>query len=241
MHSSRKPGPASFERLNEQLEHNSTAEILSWAFECFGERLAITSSFQTQSIPLLHMVAQHIPEAPVLFLDTGFHFPETLAFRDQLMEDWGLRVINLGYEQGHGEFLRRFGALYKKDPDACCRLNKVEPLAKGLAKYDAWITGIRRDQTLNRSDTPILSRRSDGLIKICPMATWTDHDVNRYISREHLPSHPLLSKGYMSIGCAPCTQPAFGDDRSGRWAGTAKTECGIHLDSRETAGRKKNR
>jgi phosphoadenosine phosphosulfate reductase len=224
--------------LSTELENLSPPKILEWAWATFGERLALSSSFQTQSLPLLHFVSTHVPELPVLFLDTGFHFPETLAFRDQLMEEWGLNVMNLRYADGHGAFQQRHGALYKTDPDMCCRLNKVEPLKEALEHYDAWITGVRRDQTENRADTPVISQRSDGVYKICPMVTWTSRDVFKYINRHDLPVHPLLSKGYMSVGCAPCTKSTFGgDERSGRWAGSGKTECGLHLDSPGGAGR----
>lgn len=218
-----------------ELEEQGTVEILQWAYATFGDDLAVSSSFQTQSMPLLHIISQHVPEVPILFLDTGFHFPETLAFRDQLVEEWGLNVINLQYADGHGAFQQRHGALHKTDPDMCCRLNKVEPLKAALEHYEAWITGVRRDQTENRASTPVISQRSDGVYKICPMVAWTSRDVFRYINRHELPSHPLLSKGYMSVGCAPCTKSTFGsDERSGRWSESGKTECGLHMDTRTT-------
>jgi phosphoadenosine phosphosulfate reductase len=219
------------EGLNEELELLEAHDILKWAFETFGSRVAISSSFQTQSMPLLHMVARYIPEVPILFLDTGFHFPETLAFRDQIIEEWGLNVINLRYSEGHGEFQRRYGALYQRDSDMCCYLNKVEPMREALEQYDAWISGIRRDQTENRANTPVIQQRSDGLYKICPMVSWTSRDITTYTNRNELPVHPLLSEGYMSVGCAPCTKPTFGSYREGRWAGSGKTECGIHTDA----------
>jgi phosphoadenosine phosphosulfate reductase len=217
-------------RLNTELEEKSAADILRWALGMFGKKIALSSSFQTQSMPLLHIVSEHVPELPVLFLDTGFHFPETLAFRDQLIEQWGLSVINLHYAEGHGAFQRKYGALYKRDPDMCCYLNKVEPMREALKEYDAWVSGIRRDQTENRANTPVVEQRSDGVYKICPMVRWTGRDIMKYINDHDLPVHPLLSQGYMSVGCAPCTRPSFADDRSGRWAGSGKTECGIHTE-----------
>lgn len=217
---------------NETLEEMSTVRILEWAYRMFGKELAVSSSFQTQSMPLLHLVAHCIPHVPVLFLDTGFHFPETLEFRDRLAEEWGLNVLDLRYGNGSGEghqaFRARYGNLYERNPDECCRLNKVEPMNRALRGYRAWISGIRRDQTELRRNTPILSIRNDGHYKLCPMARWTEHDVMRYINRYDLPVHPLLSQGYMSVGCAPCTRPTFTHDRSGRWSGSNKTECGLH-------------
>ncbi len=169
---------------------------------------------------------------PVFFLDTGFHFQETLAFRDRLVKELGLELKVLKPEIGHGNSKRRHGELYRSDPDLCCYINKVEPMKLARRELKAWISGIRRDQSRQRSRTPIVSRLPDGAYKICPMATWTRQDVAAYRQLYRLPEHPLGAQGYLSIGCSPCTQPATGDDeRSGRWAGSEKTECGLHVET----------
>ena len=219
--------------VTQGFETATPQDVLQWAWHTFGPNIAATSSFQSQSLPLLHMIATTTPAMPVFFLDTGFHFPETLAFRDQLMREWGLQVVSLTAAMGHEQFSRRHGQLYRSDPDLCCYINKVAPLKKAKAGLDAWVTGIRRDQTEMRRDTAIVAREPNGQVKICPMATWTDRDVWRYINQHDLPVHPLLSQGYMSIGCAPCTRPiqAGEDARSGRWAGQTKTECGLHTEA----------
>lgn len=221
-----------FDQLNERFESATPQEILRWAWEEFQPSVAATSSFQTQSLPLLHMIATETPGLPVFFLDTGFHFPETLAYRDQLMQQMGVNVQTLLPEVGHEGFRRKYGDLYLSDPDRCCYINKVEPLQRAKSGLTAWISGIRRDQTEARRNTPVVSVSKNGQIKVCPMVNCTEKDVWRYINRYDLPVHPLFSLGYMSIGCSPCTQPVGedGDARSGRWAGQSKTECGLHVD-----------
>lgn len=215
---------------NAELEGATAHEIVAWAHATYGEKLVMTSSFQTQSVPLLHVVSRVAPEVPVLFLDTGFHFPETLAFRDRLAEQLGLEVRNLRTELGHDGFLKRHGELHRRDPDQCCFMNKVLPLRRALEGVPAWISGVRRDQTPTRAGTPVVGQE-DGRVKIAPMARWTERDVWAYLSDHDLPEHPLLAQGYLSVGCAPCTRPvAQGEDaRAGRWPGRAKTECGLHL------------
>ena len=216
---------------NQKLEQQSPEQILSWAWQTFGSQVAMTSSFQTQSVPLLHMVSQVAPEMTIFFLDTGFHFPETLAFRDQLVAELGLNLKVLRPESGHEGFLQKYGELYRHDPDLCCHINKVLPLRAASKHLQAWVSGIRRDQTPARSSTPVLARQPDGLYKVCPLAAWTARQVWQYSYNHKLPGHPLFAQGYESIGCAPCTRPVFqGEDpRAGRWAGQAKTECGLHL------------
>jgi phosphoadenosine phosphosulfate reductase len=226
----RTPPPAEFE-----LESADPRDILTWAWETFGEDVAATSSFQTQSLPLLHMIATTTPDLPILFLDTGFHFPETLAYRERLTAELELSVRVLRPELGHRGFRQTHGELYLTDPDRCCYHNKVEPLDGAKADLAAWITGIRRDQTRDRAEVAVLSDDS-GVWKICPMLQWTEQDVAEYIRAHDLPVHPLLHLGYPSVGCAPCTRPvAPGESsRMGRWAGFAKIECGLH--NRPTRG-----
>lgn len=228
---------ASLNDLNDRFENAPPNEIVRWAWESLGPEVAATSSFQSQSVPLLHMIARVAPEMPVCFLDTGFHFPETLAFRDQLVERLGLKLQVLKTEMGHDGFRRRYGDLYRENPDLCCYINKVAPLRVAMKGLRAWVSGIRRDQTLDRGDTPILARQPDGsdsggeLIKVSPIAGWTRRDVWQYIHDHDLPTHPLMEKGFLSVGCAPCTRPVTDgeSERAGRWPGTDKEECGIHI------------
>lgn len=219
------------EQLNADFETATPAEIVQWAVATFAPDLAASSSFQTQSVPLLHIIAQAAPELPVFFLDTGFHFPETLAFRDRLIDDFGLNIQVLKPQMGHEGFRNTYGDLHRRNPDMCCYLNKVEPLQRAMQPLKAWITGIRRDQTSQRSATRIVEPQPNGAYKICPLATWTRRDVWQYLYDYNLPEHPLLAQGYLSIGCAPCTRPAISeqDERSGRWAGSEKVECGLHI------------
>lgn len=222
--------------LNAKLEKESPRETIRWTWKTFGTEVAITSSFQTQSVPLLHMVSEEVPQLPILFLDTGFHFPETLQFRDQVVKEFDLNLHVLKTRNGHQHFRRKYGELHRKDPDLCCHLNKVQPLKQALEDYDAWLTGIRRDQASSRQDTPVVAHPSEvatfDVYKICPMVSWMSRDIWQYIHDHNLPEHPLLRKGYLSIGCAPCTQPSasHGDERSGRWNRSQKTECGLHVD-----------
>lgn len=218
------------------LETHTAADILRWTWDTFGADAAATSSFQTQSLPLLHLIATTVPELPVLFLDTGFHFPETLRFRDRVVEELGLNLHVLKTRMGHERFQEKHGQLHRRDPDLCCHLNKVKPLQRALAERSAWVAGIRRDQTAQRQDTPILAPPNEvdryDIYKVCPIATWTEGQVTRYRMKHDLPEHPLGEQGYASIGCAPCTQPVTsGDSRAGRWANQTKTECGLHFDT----------
>lgn len=216
----------------ESLEQRSAAEILYWAAKTFRSKLALTSSFQTQSLPLLHLVSRICPTIPVFFLNTGFHFEETIDFRDRLKRQLGINIVTLESLCGHSAFLEQHGELHQTNPNMCCYLNKVEPLQRALEGYDAWISGIRREQTEARKNTPVISMQNNGLYKVCPMVNWTAGHVRAYIERYDLPEHPLLSQGYQSIGCEPCTKPveAGEDARSGRWADSTKTECGLHFD-----------
>jgi len=211
--------------LNAKFEGAHPTAILDWAADRFMPAIAAPSSFQTQSVALLHLIGQVRPDLPVIFLDTGYHFPETLAYRDQLVERFGLTLRVVRADQT----LPAEQALYRRDPDLCCYVNKVEPMQRALRDLDGWITGIRRDQTAQRAGALPLEVVADGRIKVNPLVAWTRQDLWTYIHRYDLPSHPLFSQGYLSVGCAPCTVPVTGsDERSGRWAGTSKTECGLH-------------
>lgn len=218
--------------INQVLEEISPESILQWSRTVFGEDMAATSSFQTQSVPLLHMISLCIPGIPIYFLETGFHFPETLRFLDDLQKRFNLNIQLVEPRMGHQQFRYEHGELHRGNPDLCCYINKVEPLREVQKNYKVWISGIRRDQTQYRSDTEIVSLQKNGNYKLCPMARWTERDVWRYINQHELPVHPLLPQGYMSIGCAPCTKPVGTeqDSRSGRWSEQSKTECGLHID-----------
>ena len=226
------------ERTAERLAAMAPEDVLRWTAETFGPEVAASSSFQTQSVPLLHMISRACPQLPVMFLDTGFHFPETIAFRDRLVGELGLNLQVLHCRIPRDAFMRCYGTLYRSDPDLCCYLNKVEPLARALAGKAAWVAGIRRDQTAARRTTRILERGGDGIYKVSPLAAWTSANVDAYIREHGLPVHPLTSHGYPSIGCKPCTRAIApsADERAGRWAESDKTECGIHEDSWRSRG-----
>lgn len=219
--------------LNERFEHYSPAEILEWVWATFGPTVAASSSFQTQSVPLLHLISQVCPAMPIIFLDTGFHFPETVAYRDELQAKFKLNIVAARPAIEKNELMARYGeSLYRRDPDLCCYLNKVEPMQRAISGLQGWISGVRRDQTPHRHNFHILEPQPTGLLKIQPMLNWTKKEVWAYIDQHELPVHPLFSKGYLSVGCAPCTRPIFAgeEERAGRWTGTSKTECGLHLN-----------
>jgi phosphoadenosine phosphosulfate reductase len=215
------------------LETTSTKEILQWACSTFGKNIVATSSFQSQSVPLLHLISKVCPDLPVVFIDTGFHFSETLAFKNDLQARFDLNILTVHPTLDKKDLLARYGAEpYRTHTEACCRINKVAPLQQMLQNYAAWISGVRRDQTAVRRKLPVLDMQEGGKLKINPMLHWTRKEIWAYIEGHHLPTHPLLAQGYLSIGCAPCTQPVHNgnDERAGRWAGSNKSECGIHLN-----------
>jgi len=224
---------AKIESLSQEFESKSPQDIISWAVNTFWPEIALSSSFQTQSMPLLHMATRIKRGLPVFFLDTGYHFWETLMFRERIASEWQINVIDLYRDTRWDVFARQHArTLPVEDPNLCCYLHKVQPMQKALKDLKAWISGIRRDQTSVRANAKILELQDDGLLKINPLLNWTKADVKRYMEEFNLPSHPLLEKGYRSIGCAPCTI-AIGvndDERAGRWAGRGKTECGLHTD-----------
>jgi phosphoadenosine phosphosulfate reductase len=219
--------------LNERFEHASTEEILRWAWKTFAPDVAASSSFQTQSVPLLHIISRVCPEMPVIFIDTGFHFPETLAFRDKLQAEFNLNILTVRPTMTQSELLQQYGeALYRHDPDLCCYINKVSPMQWITSRMQALVAGVRRDQTANRQTMSVLHQPSKGPLRIHPMLNWTKDDVQAYRQVHDLPVHPLYHRGYVSVGCAPCTRPVFlgEDERGGRWADSDKQECGLHLD-----------
>lgn len=217
--------------LNKRLRERTPQEILHWAWSTFPNKVAASSSFQTQSVPLLHMIAETTPQLPVVFLDTGFHFPETLQFRNDLETRLGLNIQDVRPELNPQQLAAKHGKkLYERNPNLCCHLNKVEPMKQAVAGLRAWISGVRADQTPQRRKLDVVEVQENGLLKIHPMLNWTKKEVWGYMDEHQLPSHPLLEKGYVSVGCAPCTRPIFAgeDERAGRWSNLAKTECGLH-------------
>lgn len=219
--------------LTHKFEDSSPQQIITWAVEMFAPAIAMSSSFQTQSVPLLHMAKRIYPEMRIYFLNTGYHFWDSLMFRERLQSELGLNVVDLYRDQRWANFHERFGRdLPQYDPNLCRFIHKVQPMQKAVEGLQAWLTGIRRDQTQNRSHAQILELQEDGLLKINPLLTWSRADVAAYRAEHNLPEHPLAEKGYRSIGCAPCTQPvrAGEDERAGRWAGKGKTECGLHTE-----------
>ncbi len=191
------------------------------------ERTALVSSFGAESVVLLHLVAQVGPALPVLFLETGMLFPETLDYQVAVAEHLGLTDVRLiGPEEGDAD-----GTLHQRDPEACCALRKTRPLERALSGFDAWITGRKRFHGGQRVDVPVFEASGDGRLKVNPLAAWPQSAITEYIDRHDLPRHPLVAQGFTSIGCAPCTtQVAEGESpRAGRWRGLEKSECGIHL------------
>jgi phosphoadenosine phosphosulfate reductase len=217
-------------RAGRQLESAPAQEIVRWAVYTFGTRFAVASSMQ--DAVLVHLVSQVAAGVDVLFLDTGYHFAETLGTRDAVAATYGVNLITLTPRQTVTEQDAWHGPkLHNRDPDLCCALRKVAPLDRALAGYDAWATGLRRAEAPARAGTPVVSYEAKrGKVRVAPIATWSDTDVEDYIAEHAILINPLRSAGYPSIGCAPCTRTvAAGDDpRAGRWAGSAKTECGIH-------------
>jgi phosphoadenosine phosphosulfate reductase len=217
-------------QANHDLEGASALEILTWAYQEFGSQLVVASSMA--DTVMIHLAEQVAPGIDVIFLDTGYHFVETIGTRDAVKLVHKVNVINVTPEQTVAEQDARWGKdLFARNPDQCCTLRKVIPLGKALQPYAAWATGVRRADSAARANTPLVSwDASRKLIKIAPIAAWSDEDVARYIEINSLLINPLLEDGYTSIGCEPCTAKASKDDpRAGRWAGFAKTECGINL------------
>jgi len=216
--------------ISETLEGKPAKAIAAWAATVFGRNVIVAASMQDLVLP--HLFAQVIPGVEVLFLETGYHFPETLRTRDLVARDLPITVVDALPRQSVVEQDAEHGAkLHDRDPNLCCFLRKVEPLARSLEGRTAWVTGVRRIEAPTRANTPIVSwDDKHDLVKINPLVTWSDEDVEAYQVEHRLARNPLVAQGYPSIGCAPCTRSvAPGEDpRSGRWSGNDKTECGIH-------------
>ena len=217
-------------RLDGELRHAHPRTILQAAVETFGDKLALISSFGAESAVMLDIAARVKPDIPVLFLDTGMLFGQTLDYRRQLAARLGLTdVRDLRPAYNDLATADPQAKLWQTDTDGCCHIRKVLPLDRALADFDAWITGRKRFHGASRLALPVVEQAGDQ-IKFNPLANWTKADLDAYVAEHELPAHPLVAQGFPSVGCWPCTQAAEeGDDlRAGRWAGSQKTECGIH-------------
>lgn len=216
---------------NERLERATPEERLAFAVRTWGPKLLFTSSFGAGSGVMLHMWSRAAPGLPVVVIDTGFLFDETHAYIERLKRELGLVVEFARPAVARDDFLWEHGAdVMSRDPDLCCAQNKIAPLRPFTQRALAWVSGVRRDQARTREHLPILQPTLDGPIKVHPLATMTAAEAQDYMVRHAIPEHPLRAKRYLSIGCFPCTQAVADgqDERAGRWAGSTKTECGIH-------------
>ena len=200
-----------------------------------GLKMFATSSFQTNSVVLLHLLSRFGRDVPVIFLNTGFHFPETLAFRDDLAERFGLTIRAVASPIPRSQQRDASGRLlFASDPDYCCHLNKVLPMEPVLAENDVWINGVRASQSSVRKAMKVEQPAAHGTFRYHPLLGWDSQMVHQYLSDNDLPRHPLEAQGYFTVGCRPCTRKldaeALYDERTGRWFGLKKTECGLHTD-----------
>jgi len=219
-------------RASASLEGAEPPQIIRWAADRFGPRLTMATAFGPEGCLIIHWLAQVAPATHVFNLETGYQFPETLQLRDRLARRYGIKVALetpattvAEYERLHG------GPLYRTDPNRCCGDRKLAVIRRVLTSFDAWMSGIRRDQSVDRKGAAIVGwDRKFGVVKVSPLANWTKAQVWDLVVREDIPYNPLHDKGYVSIGCAPCTRAILDgeDERAGRWSGTAKTECGLH-------------
>jgi phosphoadenosine phosphosulfate reductase len=220
------------EREARALESASPEEILRWAVDRYGRRLAMATAFGPEGMVLIHMLAEVAPETRIFNLETGYQFQETLQLRERVAQRYGISVelrkpelTVQQYEAQHG------GPLYERDPGQCCFDRKIRVLREAIRGLDAWISGIRRDQSRDRASAPAVGwDHKFHLVKVNPLVNWTKQQVWKLITDHDIPYNPLHDQGYTSIGCWPCTRAVLTgeDDRAGRWSGTAKTECGLH-------------
>jgi phosphoadenosine phosphosulfate reductase len=216
------PDLAELARVSESLETAPAEHVVAWAWERYGGNMVLALS--GQDCVLLDMVIRVDLEIEVVFLDTQYHFPETVEYVESLRDRYSMNLTIMHPEVEPDD-------RWADDPDGCCRARKIDPLARALEGKEAWMTGLRRADAPTRAKAPILSYDiGKGLVKVNPLATWTDLDVEGYVRDRHLPIHPLREQGYHSIGCWPCTSPVANGEhpRAGRWAGTDKIECGLH-------------
>jgi phosphoadenosine phosphosulfate reductase len=225
--------PEHIEAASKELAEATPQAILRWAVRTFHPRLTMATAFGVEGCCLIHMLADIEPAVRIFNLETGYQFPETLALRERIKERYGIEVEYVRpemtvaeYEEEHG------GPLYRHRPDQCCHDRKVLPLRRAVAGYDAWVSSIRRDQTADRAAAAVVQWDAKfNLVKVNPLLGWTKKEVWKFVFDHGVPYNPLHDQNYPSIGCWPCTQPVHngGDDRSGRWVGTRKKECGLHV------------
>jgi len=223
---------AEISRESERLETAEPQEILRWAAERFGTRFTMATAFGPEGMILIHMLAEVAPQTPIFNLDTGYQFKETLELREEIKRRYGIAVEMKQpdttveqYERQHG------GPVYRTNPDQCCFDRKVKVLERAVVGMQAWASAIRRDQSPDRANAPIVGwDKKFSLVKVSPLANWTKQKVWGFITQHNIPYNPLHDQGYTSIGCWPCTRAVLlgEDERAGRWSGTAKTECGLH-------------
>jgi phosphoadenosine phosphosulfate reductase len=229
-----QPHAAELAEWNEHFRTASPQELLSWAAERWDNRMALSSSFGgAAGMVLLDMTAKLAPETTVLYIDTGLLFGETYQLVEQVRERYDIDPVPVRSARTVDQQANEHGpALWERDPDRCCQLRKVAPLAEALTAYDAWITGIRRGDTATRANAKLIEWSAKyQLVKLNPLVFWSEQDVWRYIHDHDVPYNPLLDQGYRSLGCYTCTRLPTGDNlRSGRWAGFSKTECGLHIE-----------
>ena len=223
-----------------ELEVLAAEDVVRWSHAEFGERVCLSCSWQKQSSVLVHMLAELGLGIDVIELDTHLFFRETYETRERLVERYGLTLIRPDVLTVAEQHKREGPNLWERDPDRCCHIRKVEPLIEALEPYDAWISGIRRDQSPSRANARKVERSERyGVWKVQPLADWSEDDVWRYIVANDIPYNPLHDVGYRSIGCMPCTRPTRPDEeeRAGRWAGSDKLECGLHVEAAAEGGR----
>jgi phosphoadenosine phosphosulfate reductase len=208
--------------LDGRFEHEPAEAVVAWAVAQFRPRLCLAASMS--DAVLIDLAVRAEPSVDVVFIDTGYHFPETLQTLETVQRRYGLDVRVMGPPSEPAEF-------WKTDPVACCSAYKVAQLDAALQGKLAWMSGLRRAESPTRAGAPVVSRDRRGLVKVNPLATWSDEDVARYVTEHDVPVNPLVAKGYLSIGCWPCTRPVEEGEhvRDGRWAGSSKTECGLHV------------
>lgn len=220
-----------------EIEALRAEDVLRWASEEFGERLCLSCSWQKQSSVLVHMVSELGLDVDFVELDTHLFFKESYETRERLVERYGITLIVPEVLTIAEQHKREGPNLWETNPDHCCHIRKVEPLLKLLEPYDAWVSGIRREQSPSRAHARKVERSERyGVWKVLPLADWSEKDVWRYILQNDIPYNPLHDVGYRSIGCIPCTRPTRPDEeeRAGRWAGSDKLECGIHVENKDT-------
>ncbi|MFM7210360.1 MAG: phosphoadenylyl-sulfate reductase [Verrucomicrobiota bacterium] len=233
------PDPSQLSEIDGRLSGLSAEDRLRWAHETFGDRAGIGTSFQPAGVVILHLARTAGLPIRAFTLNTGLLFPETIAFKAEIERILGIKVDDVEPEQTVEQQAAAHGPeLWKRDPEKCCELRKVQPLGRRLFDLDLWISGLRRDQSAERASTPLLSLagRPDGsdVWKLNPLVDWSKERVHDYLAAHGLPHNPLIDRGYRSIGCAPCTVPSSGgDERGGRWPGFDKRECGLHTRTKK--------